>query len=97
MPVGRLAAYIRECVARDTQWAAFEPNIEPTRARVRDQVAAFMESLFREGAFAGATPEEAYCVRCDQDADRSVMIVEVEFVPSGTRLREVVAVRVQQG
>ena len=45
----------------------FEPNDEPLWAQIRLNVGAFMQRLFRLGAFAGMTPTEAYLVKCDSD------------------------------
>ena len=44
----------------------FEPNDEPLWAQIRLNVGAFMHNLFRQGAFQGKTPREAYFVKCDK-------------------------------
>ena len=44
----------------------FEPNDEPLWAQIRLNIGAFMQQLFRQGAFQGATPREAYFVKCDR-------------------------------
>ena len=46
----------------------YEPNDESTWARLRQQVAVFLTGLFRMGAFAGRTSDEAYFVRCGNDS-----------------------------
>ena len=52
---------------RGTQWVVFEPNDEPLWSSLRLNVGTFMQGLFRQGAFQGATPTEAYLVQCDAD------------------------------
>ena len=73
VPVRRLALFIEESLYRGTQWVVFEPNDEPLWAQIRLNVGAFMQDLFRQGAFQGTTPRDAYFVKCDKrddDADR---------------------------
>ena len=67
VPVRRLALYIEESLYRGTQWVVFEPNDEPLWAQIRLNVGAFMHNLFRQGAFQGKTPREAYFVKCDKE------------------------------
>lgn len=65
VPVRRLASYVEESIRRGTTWTVFEPNAEPLWQRVRAQVESFLHTLFRQGAFQGRTPREAYVVLCD--------------------------------
>jgi uncharacterized protein len=65
--VRRLGLYLEESLHRGTQWAVFEPNEPPLWEKVRRQVLAFLSDLWRRGALAGETPEEAYFVRCGPD------------------------------
>jgi phage tail sheath protein FI len=67
IPVRRTALYIEESLRRGTQWAVFEPNDEPLWSSIRLNVGAFMNSLFKQGAFQGSTPADAYLVQCDAD------------------------------
>ena len=53
IPVRRLALFIEESLYRGTQWVVFEPNDEPLWAQIRLNVGAFMQNLFRQGAFQG--------------------------------------------
>lgn len=66
-PVKRLALFIEESLYRGTQWVVFEPNDEPLWALIRLNVGSFMQRLFRQGAFQGSSPKEAYLVKCDKD------------------------------
>ena len=87
VPVRRLALYIEESLYRGTQWVIFEPNDEPLWAQIRLNVGAFMHNLFRQGAFQGASPREAYFVKCDaetttqNDIDRGIVNLLVGFAP----------------
>lgn len=67
IPVRRTALFIEESLRRGTQWAVFEPNAEPLWASIRLNVGAFMAGLYRDGAFAGSTPAQAYLVKCDSE------------------------------
>ncbi len=87
VPVRRLALFIEESLYRGTQWAVFEPNDEPLWAELRLTVAAFLDNLFRQGAFQGVDGGDAYFVRCDRqtttqaDIDHGVVNVVVGFAP----------------
>jgi len=85
--VRRLALFIERSIREGTRWAAFEPNGEVLWSEVRGAVDEFMLTLFRQGAFGGTTPEDAYFVRCDrttmtqQDVDAGRLIIFVGFAP----------------
>jgi phage tail sheath protein FI len=67
LPVRRFALFLEESLYRGTKFAVFEPNDEPLWSQIRLNVGAFMQNLFRQGAFQGQTPREAYFVKCDKD------------------------------
>jgi hypothetical protein len=100
LPVRRLALMIEESLYRGTQWAVFEGNDEPLWAALRVNITAFMHGLFRQGAFQGTTPAQAYLVKCDAttttqaDVDRGVVNVLVGFAP--LKPAEFVFIRLQQ-
>jgi phage tail sheath protein FI len=81
VPIRRLALFIEESLYRGLKWVVFELNDEPLWAQIRLNVGAFMHDLFRKGAFQGATPREAYFVKCDKDTttqnDRNLGIVNI--------------------
>jgi phage tail sheath protein FI len=87
LPVRRLALFIEESLSRGTQWAVFEPNDAPLWSQMRLAVGTFMHDLFRQGAFQGSTPRDAYLVRCDAttttqaDVDLGIVNVLVGFAP----------------
>ncbi len=66
VPVRRLFLFMERSIERGLQWVVFEPNAEPTWAQVRLSVGAFLDNLWRQGAFVGSTPRESYFVRCDR-------------------------------
>lgn len=100
IPVRRLALYIEESLYRGTQWVVFEPNDEPLWGQIRLNVGAFMHNLFRQGAFQGATPKEAYLVKCDKetttqnDINQGIVNILVGFAP--LKPTEFVFIRIQQ-
>jgi phage tail sheath protein FI len=87
VPVRRLALYIEESLYRGTKWVVFEPNGETLWAQIRSSVGSFMQGLFRQGAFAGGTPAQAYFVNCDATTNPDILVnqgvvtVKVGFAP----------------
>src|SRR5205823_15054054 len=81
VPVRRLALYIEESLYRGLKRVVFEPNDEPLYAQIRLNVGAFMHNLFRQGAFQGQKPKDAYFVKCDTETttqnDRNLGIVNI--------------------
>ncbi len=83
----RTALYIEESLYRGTQWAVFEPNDEPLWSQLRLNIGVFMHGLFRQGAFQGQSPKDAYFVKCDSttttqaDIDRGIVNIVVGFAP----------------
>ena len=100
VPVRRLALFLEESLSRGTQWVVFEPNDEPLWGQIRADIGAFLQDLFKRGAFQGRTPREAYFVRCDAetttqyDIDRGIVNIVVGFAP--LKPAEFVIVRIQQ-
>ena len=100
IPVRRTALFIEESLYRGTQWVVFEPNDEPLWAQIRLNVGAFMHTLFRQGAFQGQTPKDAYFVKCDKesttqnDIDLGIVNIIVGFAP--LKPAEFVMIKLQQ-
>jgi phage tail sheath protein FI len=100
LPVRRLAKLIEETAFRGSQWAVFEPNDEPLWSQLRLNLTSFMQGLFRQGAFQGKTPRDAFLVKCDSqtttqdDIDRGVVNVLLGFAP--LKPAEFVFIRIQQ-
>ncbi|MCC2687301.1 MAG: phage tail protein [Rhizobiaceae bacterium] len=100
VPVRRTALFLEESLFRGTQWVVFEPNDEPLWAQIRLNVGAFMQGLFRQGAFQGATPKQAYFVKCDREtttqADINLGIVNIHVGFAPLKPAEFVVLRIQQ-
>lgn len=100
LPVRRMALFIEESLYRGTQWVVFEPNDAPLWAQIRLNVGAFMQNLFRQGAFQGSAPKEAYFVKCDSetttqtDIDNGIVNILVGFAP--LKPAEFVVIKLQQ-
>lgn len=100
LPVRRFALFIEESLYRGTQWVVFEPNDEPLWAQIRLNIGAFMNNLFRQGAFQGSTPREAYFVKCDKetttqnDINLGIVNIVVGFAP--LKPAEFVVIKIQQ-
>lgn len=100
IPVRRMALYIEESLYRGTQWVVFEPNDEPLWAQIRLNVGAFMHNLFRQGAFQGTAPKDAYLVKCDKetttqnDINQGIVNILVGFAP--LKPAEFVVIKIQQ-
>jgi phage tail sheath protein FI len=100
LAVRRTALFIEESLYRGTQWVVFEPNDEPLWAQIRLNVGAFMHNLFRQGAFQGTTPKEAYLVKCSKetttqnDINQGIVNILVGFAP--LKPAEFVFIKIQQ-
>lgn len=100
IPVRRTALFLEESLYRGLQWVVFEPNDEPLWAQIRLNVGAFLNGLFRQGAFQGKTPAEAYFVKCDKesttqgDINQGIVRIVVGFAP--LKPAEFVIVQLQQ-
>jgi phage tail sheath protein FI len=100
VPVRRTALYIENSLFDGLKWVVFEPNDEPLWSQIRLNVGAFMQDLFRQGAFQGTTPREAYFVRCDRttttqsDIDKGIVNILVGFAP--LKPAEFVVIHIQQ-
>lgn len=100
IPVRRIALFLEESLYRGSQWVVFEPNDEPLWAQIRLNIGAFMNTLFRQGAFQGSSPREAYFVKCDKetttqnDIDRGIVNIVVGFAP--LKPAEFVIIKFQQ-
>ncbi|MEZ6242082.1 MAG: phage tail sheath subtilisin-like domain-containing protein [Phycisphaerales bacterium] len=100
LPVRRTALYIQESLFRGTKWAVFEPNDEPLWSQIRVSVTAFMHRLYRQGAFQGSSPKQAYLVKCDgetttqNDIDLGIVNIVVGFRP--LKVAEFIILQIQQ-
>jgi phage tail sheath protein FI len=85
--VRRLFNYVEESILEGTQWVVFEPNDLDLWQRVKRTVNSFLLGVWRSGALFGATPGEAFYVKCDAETnppdvvDRGQLVVEIGIAP----------------
>jgi phage tail sheath protein FI len=100
IPVRRMALYLEESLYRGLKWVVFEPNDDLLWAQIRSSCGSFMTSLFRQGAFQGTKPGDAFFIKCDEttttqdDIDSGVLNVVVGFAP--LKPAEFVLIYIQQ-
>jgi uncharacterized protein len=82
--VRRLFTYVEESSKKASEFVVFESNTANTWQRVKGMIEAFLTSLWRDGALAGATTKDAFFVRVGlgvtmtaQDILEGKMIVEI--------------------
>ncbi len=85
--VRRLFNYIEGSILGGTQWVVFEPNDMALWERVKRTINAFLVRSWRDGALFGATPAEAFYVKCDSETnpseviDAGQLVVEIGIAP----------------
>ncbi len=100
VPVRRMALFLEESLYRGTKWVVFEPNDEPLWSQIRLNLSAFMMSLFRQGAFQGTKPSDAFFVKCDKDTttqddiNKGIVNILVGFAP--LKPAEFVVIKISQ-
>lgn len=99
--VRRLFAMMEKSIERATRWVVFEPNDAPLWKSIIRDVRAFLMLLWRQGALMGATPEEAFFVRCDAETnppeviDAGMVVIVIGVAP--VKPAEFVIFRIGQG
>ena len=87
VPVRRMTLFIEQSLLASLRWVVFEPNDDPLWVAITASISAFMLSLFRQGALQGATPSDAFQVKCDStttsaaDQANGVVNIVVAFAP----------------
>ncbi len=87
VPVRRMALFLEQTLYLNLGWVVFEPNAEPLWTAIVTSIQAFMLGLYRQGAFQGTTPSQAFQVKCDSstttqtDIDNGVVNIVVAFAP----------------
>jgi phage tail sheath protein FI len=87
VPVKRTALFIEQSLLASLKWVIFEPNAQPLWSAISMSINAFMLGLFKQGAFQGDTPSEAFLVQCDSqtttqtDIDNGIVNIVVGFAP----------------
>jgi hypothetical protein len=65
----RLICALERFIIKATSWAAFQPSNVRTWHRLETNVRVILESLWKQGAFAGGSTEEAFYVTCDENVN----------------------------
>jgi uncharacterized protein len=85
--VRRLFNFVEESIELGTQWVVFEPNDRDLWERIKRDIKAFLTRVWRDGALFGATPDEAFYVKCDDELntveirDAGQVIIEIGIAP----------------
>ena len=85
--VRRLFNMIEQTIMDGTQYAVFEPNDKKLWEGLKRTVGSFLAGLWRDGALFGATREQAFFVKCDEETnppdsiDEGKVVVEVGIAP----------------
>src|ERR687893_1229743 len=64
--VRRLFNYVSESIMEGTQWSVFEPNDARLWMQLRIAASNFLTRVWQDGALFGATPDQAFFVKCDE-------------------------------
>ena len=67
--VRRLFNFVSESIVSGTQWSVFEPNDPFLWTSLSISVSNFLRNVWRSGALFGATPSEAFYVKCDAETN----------------------------
>jgi uncharacterized protein len=87
VPVRRMTLFLEQSLYAALGWVVFEPNAEPLWNAITMSVTNFMLGLFKQGAFAGATPSTAFNVACNaqtttpDDVNNGIVNIVVSFAP----------------
>jgi uncharacterized protein len=98
--VRRLFNFVEKSILNGTNWVVFEPNDRFLWESVTRTIESFLRQVWRSGALFGATPDEAYFVKCDEEVnppqDRDVGILNVEIGIAPVKPAEFVVFRLSQ-
>jgi phage tail sheath protein FI len=101
VPVRRTFLYLAKSIDAGTQWVVFEPNDIALWGKVKRNLSAFLTTQWRNGMLFGATPEEAFYVKCDAENNppdtREAGQLIIEIGVAIVRPAEFVIIRITQG
>lgn len=87
MNVRRYFVFLERSIEKGTQWAVFENNGRTLWSNVQSTIQDFLFNEWKQDRLAGATPDEAFFVRCDRstmtqnDIDNGRMICLIGVAP----------------
>lgn len=67
--VRRLMIMVKMSIMRSTRWVVFEPNNVGLWKSIRFELESFLKLVWRDGALMGASPEQAFFVKCDEETN----------------------------
>jgi hypothetical protein len=85
--VRRVVLSVIKNIQVNLRWTVFEPNNQQLWDKITATLSLFFNGLFRSGALAGASPKEAFFVKCDAETnppeivDLGQVITEIGFAP----------------
>jgi uncharacterized protein len=85
--VRRLFNYVEKSILNGTNWVVFEPNDRFLWGSVTRTINMFLRRVWRSGALFGATPEQAFYVKCDaennpeENRDAGILTVDIGIAP----------------
>jgi len=85
--VRRLVLTLRRWIDRNMLWATFEPNEPRLWVRIQRELTTYLTKLLRDGALKGATPAQAFYVKCDAETnpteqrDVGQVVTEIGLAP----------------
>jgi hypothetical protein len=88
LSVRRLVTMLERTLLQELQWVVFEPNNASLQADLRHLLRTYLRRLYRANAFAGATEDEAFFVRCDATLntqavlDAGQLIAQIGIAPA---------------
>jgi phage tail sheath protein FI len=96
--VRRLFIYVEESVKIGIRWSVFEPNDLALWEKLKRTIGEFLNRVWRSGALFGATADQAYYVKCDEELNppsvRALGQVFVEVGIAPVRPAEFVVIRI---
>jgi hypothetical protein len=86
--VRRLVLMLEKAIRIGSHWAVFEPNNRLTRAKLHLALTSLLLEMWRRGALAGKTAQEAFFVNCSElenpadQRSRGLLVAEVGVAPA---------------
>lgn len=96
--IRRLFLTLQHWIDLNMGWTNFEPNVPQLWVRITRELSSFLSELWRAGALAGQTADEAFYIKCDRDTnppetlEAGKTITEIGLAPSAPA--EFIVVRV---
>ena len=72
--VCRLVITLRRWIDMNMTWATFEPNTSQLWVRIHRELTVYLTDLWRAGALAGRTADEAFYIKCDSETNSQEVI-----------------------